>query len=101
MKVEEIEQNVIKWAMERGFLHSSNIDKQFIKLVEEVGETGKAINNNDKDEIIDGIGDCLVVLTNLANMIDMDLTSCFYAAWTEIKDRKGITKDGVFQKESK
>ena len=37
-----------------------------LKLVEEVGETCRAILKEDFDEVIDGIGDCVVVLTNLS-----------------------------------
>lgn len=48
----------------------------------------------------DDIGDCLVVLNNLAIMSGMTLQECLAAAYCDIKDRRGhINSAGVFIKE--
>ena len=69
-----------QWAEERGlYLRKGDPKTQALKLVEEMGEICRAILKDDKPEIIDGIGDCVVVLTNLAELIDTpieDLHSC-------------------------
>jgi hypothetical protein len=52
------------------------------------------------DEIIDGIGDAMVVLTILAAQHNVNLEACVAAAWDEIKDRKGRMINGVFVKEA-
>ena len=56
------------WADKRGIYDSGDTKTQFVKLMEEVGELGKAILKDDKDEFVDAIGDCIVVLTNLSHL---------------------------------
>ncbi len=57
------------WADERGLYENGDTKTQALKLVEEVGETCRAILKEDREEVIDGIGDCVVVLTNLAELV--------------------------------
>jgi len=54
-----------EWARDKGLVEESNdaLRSQFIKGVEEGGEIFDAILNRDKDELIDAIGDRLVVAT--------------------------------------
>jgi phosphoribosyl-ATP pyrophosphohydrolase len=56
---------VTEWAIDKGLVGTSNqaVCAQFIKGVEEGGEIFDAILNRDKDELIDAIGDRLVVAT--------------------------------------
>ncbi len=56
---------VEEWAHDKGLVEESNdaLRSQFIKGVEEGGEIFDAILNRDKDELIDAIGDRLVVAT--------------------------------------
>ncbi|QDP56503.1 MAG: hypothetical protein Tp118SUR00d2C21406351_9 [Prokaryotic dsDNA virus sp.] len=56
---------VTEWAHNKGLVGTSNqaVCAQFIKGVEEGGEIFDAILNRDKDELIDAIGDRLVVAT--------------------------------------
>lgn len=90
---------ILQWAKQRDLLKPSNNHKQFTKLVEEVGELASGIAKNDIIKIIDSIGDIQVVLIILAKQYDLDVDVCLDAAWQEIKDRKGITKNGIFIKE--
>jgi NTP pyrophosphatase (non-canonical NTP hydrolase) len=69
-----------------------------LKMMEECGETAKAILNDDRDEIKDGIGDMVVVLTNLAHLSGLTIEECMQAAYDEIKDRTGEMKNGTFIK---
>jgi NTP pyrophosphatase (non-canonical NTP hydrolase) len=90
-----------EWADERGLLTTDvQPEKQMLKLVEEVGETARALVYNDKDELKDGIGDCVVCLIVLAEQCGMTIEECTEAAWNEIKDRKGKLEDGLFKKHS-
>lgn len=86
------------WAEERGIYANGDAKTQYIKLAEEFGETGKAILNNDKAEIIDGIGDMVVVLTNLAELSGVKIEDCIEAAYKEISNRKGKMINGTFVK---
>ena len=86
------------WAMKRGILNNSTPLAQFAKLVSEMGELGDNIAK--QRDVTDGIGDCLVVLNNLAIMNDTTLEECLKVAYNDIKDRKGhMNTHGVFIKE--
>ena len=41
----------------------------------------------------------IVVLINIAERNDISLTECIKTAWEDIKDRKGMMRDGVFIKQ--
>ena len=86
------------WAKERGLYDKGDPKTQALKLVEEVGETCRAILKEDKIEAIDGIGDCIVVLTNLAELLGTPIEVCINAAYNEIKDRKGKMNNGTYVK---
>jgi len=88
-----------EWASKRGLYTKGDPKTQALKLVEEVGETCKAILKNDYAEIEDGIGDCVVVLTNLAHLCNTDIEHCIELAYNEIKDRKGKMSNGTFKKD--
>ena len=88
-----------QWASNRGLYKGGDPKTQALKLVEEVGETCKAILKNDQAEIEDGIGDCVVVLTNLARLCNTDIEHCIELAYNEIKDRKGKMDNGTFKKD--
>jgi NTP pyrophosphatase (non-canonical NTP hydrolase) len=87
------------WASERGLYDKGDTKTQALKLVEEVGETCKAILKNDIPEIKDGIGDIVVVLTNLAKLQGTSIEECIDLAYNEIKDRTGKMSNGTFKKD--
>jgi len=87
------------WADERGLYENGDTKTQALKLVEEVGETCRAILKEDYDEVIDGIGDCVVVLTNLAELQGVSIEECIEAAYNEIKNRKGKMENGTYKKD--
>ena len=87
------------WADERGLYESGDTKTQALKLVEEVGETCRAILKEDYEEITDGIGDCIVVLTNLAELHGVSIEDCIERAYNEIKDRTGKMENGTYKKD--
>ena len=87
------------WANDRGLYNSGDPKTQALKLVEEVGETCRAILKQDAKEMVDGIGDCVVVLTNLAELIGTPIEECIDKAYNEIKDRTGKMNNGTFKKD--
>jgi len=86
------------WAAARGIYTKGDVKTQLIKLYEEAGELSKAVLTNDRAEIIDAIGDCVVVLTNLAKLADLTIEDCIDSAYNEISNRKGVMKNGTFVK---
>jgi len=88
-----------QWADERGLYDKGDPKTQALKLVEEVGETCRAILKGNDMEAIDGIGDCVVVLTNLAELLGESIEGCIEQAYFEIKDRTGKMENGTFKKD--
>lgn len=118
MHWEVLEQTVEKICGKNGWdlYNQGNLLAQADKLLEEVIELRDAIfaktqdyssyidktgNNarDTKEEIIDGIGDSLVVLKNICVMANLDMKFCFNSAIEVIAQRKGKMIDGKFVKE--
>ena len=91
-------QPIRDWAKEKGIFEKGDPKTQYVKLQEEAGELAKAILNNDKEEIIDALGDCTIVLTNLAELCGYSLEDCINSAYSVISNRKGQMKNGTFVK---
>jgi len=87
------------WAEDRGLYHKGDPKTQTLKLMEEAGEICRAVLKKDEPEIIDGIGDCVVVLTNLAHLSGTSIEECIDAAYNEIKNRTGKMSNGTFKKD--
>ena len=87
------------WAEKRGLYNAGDPKTQTLKLMEEAGEICRAVLKKDESQIIDGIGDCVVVLTNLAHLCDVSIEECIEAAYDEIKDRTGKMDNGTFKKD--
>ena len=66
--------------------------------MEEAGELAQAILKNDEPEVIDAIGDMVVVLTNLAKLRGHNIEDCITSAYNVIKSRTGKMVDGTFVK---
>lgn len=95
-----VELEVIRWSEARGIIANSDSKTQLLKAFSEMGELSDAITKRDRDGIIDGLGDVLVCLINVAAIEDLDLTNCLHHAYDQIKNRKGyLNASGVFVKE--
>ena len=90
-----------EWANERGLYDKGDPKTQALKLVEEVGEICRAVLKDDIDEVIDGIGDAVVVLTNLAELHDVSIEECIASAYDVISKRTGKMVNGTFVKDAK
>lgn len=88
-----------KWADDRNLIFGASRHAQMLKLTEEVGELASAIAKGKDDLVVDSIGDCVVVLTILAEQSGTTIQRCIDSAYDEIKDRKGRMVDGVFVRE--
>jgi len=88
-----------QWADNKGIYLNSTSEKQFLKLSEEVGELANGLLKNNEAEIIDAIGDCVVVLTNIAALKGLKIEDCIQSAYDVISKRKGAMVNGAFVKE--
>lgn len=93
-------QLITKWAEDRNLVKGATPQAQMLKMTEEVGELAASIARKNERGVIDGIGDCVVVLTILAAQNGLNIEDCIAAAYEEIKDRKGRMVDGIFVKEN-
>jgi len=98
-RMDELLQLCTKWSSDRGIFVNGTVQSQALKLVSEIGEL--ADNVAKQRDIQDDIGDCIVVLNNLAIMNDTTLADCLEVAYNDIKDRRGyLNGAGVFIKDS-
>ena len=88
------------WADERGLYDKGDTKTQYLKLMEEAGELGRAILKQDEAEFIDAIGDMVVVLTNLARLGDTSIELCIDQAYDVISKRTGKMVNGTFVKDT-
>ncbi len=95
----DIFNNIRNWAEERGLYEKGDTKTQIIKLYEESGELSQALLKNNKEDIIDAIGDSVVVLTNLAHLVGTDIETCIQSAYDEISNRTGRMINGTFVKD--
>lgn len=100
MEYKELERAVEGWAKEKGILDKATPMKQALKTLEEVAELINAIEDEDKYEIADALGDILVTIIIQAKMNNMDLTACLRDAYTIISRRTGAMVNGQFVKDN-
>jgi len=100
VKTDERFDLIREWAATRGLYDKGNSHTQYVKLQEEAGELAKALLKNDKPEIIDAIGDIVVVLTNLAHLEGYDIEYCIDEAYKVIAARTGKMINGTFVKDA-
>ena len=114
---EELRKNVEEWANDKDLLHEENVEKQFMKFIEEVFEFKTEMDylcriGQSSEEVYSDyeqietqenmkleMGDIFVTLIILCNQLGIDCVECLQLAYDKISKRKGITKDGIFIKE--
>ncbi len=87
------------WARVRGLYEKGDTNTQYVKLQEEAGELAKALLKDDQPEVIDAIGDIIVVLTNLAHLRNVKIEDCIDSAYNVISKRTGKMINGTFVKD--
>jgi NTP pyrophosphatase (non-canonical NTP hydrolase) len=96
---QELEKLVIEWSREKGILQNGTPIAQAHKTWEEVNELEEAIRNDDREEVIDALGDILVTIIIQAEMQGLKLTECLESAYNVISKRTGKMVDGQFVKD--
>jgi NTP pyrophosphatase (non-canonical NTP hydrolase) len=95
----ELECIVEAWAHDKGILAKANPMAQALKTMEECTELCTSINNKDRDEIIDALGDIMVTLIIQAKMQNVSLEACLESAYNIISKRTGRMINGAFIKD--
>jgi len=92
-------EDVIKWADDKGILDHSTPLKQHVKTQEEVNELLEALVDRDMPEVADAIGDIMVTLIIQAELNELDLQACLQGAYDVISKRTGSMVGGLFVKD--
>lgn len=95
--LEDLESNIVQWHRDRNLIEGATDKDQVCKLIQEVGELSDNVCKGR--DVTDDIGDCIVVLINIAERNGLSLQECMQEAYDDIKDRKGRMVDGIFVKE--
>ena len=98
MKLEQYESMIKQWHIDRNLIDGATDKDQVCKLIQEVGELSDSVCKGR--DVSDDIGDCIVVLINIAVINGLTLEQCMAQAYNDIKDRKGRMVDGIFVKEA-
>ena len=99
MKLTNEFEPIRNWAKDKGIFEKGNPMTQFGKLIEEAGELAKSLLKQDEEEFIDAVGDCVVVLTNLAKLKGYNIEDCINSAYSVIAKRTGKMENGTFVKD--
>jgi len=97
--MEKITKDLENWAIARDIMHHDNASKQFLKVMEEVGELAAAYSKHDGPKFYDSVGDTMVTVIILALQCGIDPDKALTDAYNVIADRKGKTINGVFVKD--
>jgi len=98
MDLSYLDELIIDWGYDKGLLSADRIDRQFMKMVEEVGEVAECISKGKPDELALELGDVFVTLTLLAAQNKLNLTDCVQLAYDKIKGRSGKIINNTFVK---
>lgn len=107
MMNDKLIEDVRNWGFDKGILRDpDNYEDlqqmrkaQATKTLEEVMELLEAIDNDNRDEVRDAIGDTIVTLIMVAELHQTGIYSCLNDAYHVIKNRTGKMVDGQFVKD--
>lgn len=100
MDYNQLEALVIEWAENKGILEKATTAAQANKTMEECQELIDAIQDDNRDEISDALGDILVTIIIQAKMQNMSLVECLEGAYNVITKRTGKMVNGQFVKDA-
>lgn len=97
---EELLQKITTWAHERK-IDEADPRVEFMKMAEELGELSSAYNKENREKLVDSIGDLQIALLIFCQLVRVDHYQALTEAYHEIAQRTGkTTADGVFIKAS-
>ena len=100
MDYNQLEALVVEWAANKGILEKATTAAQANKTMEECQELIDAIQDDNREEIADALGDILVTIIIQAKMQNMSLVECLEGAYNIIAKRTGKMVNGQFVKDA-
>lgn len=97
MTTDKLIDAVREWGREKGI---KNVDKQLMKVFEETNEITREFvrGRYNTPEVVDSLGDSVVTLIILADILGYDIRDCLLGAYEVISKRTGKTISGSFVK---
>ena len=95
--MQQLVDNIKQWHHDRNLIEGATDKDQVCKLIQEVGELSDNVCR--ERDVADDIGDIMVVLINIMVRNGLSMEHCLEVAYHDIKDRKGVMRDGIFIKE--
>ncbi len=97
MTTDELIIAVRNWGREKDI---NNADKQLMKVFEETNEITREFvrGRYDTPEVVDSLGDSVVTLIILADILGYDIRDCLLGAYEVINKRTGKNVSGNFVK---
>jgi len=95
----DLEKQIIKVANGWDLYENTTVDHQIEKPQEEIAELEEAIEIGNMGDVKLELGDCLVVLINIAAKMGISLERCGILAYEKIKTRTGKMINGKFIRE--
>lgn len=96
-----LDTKIDQWGLDRGIIQNGLPLAQVSKTLEETAELVAALTVDNKEEVMDALGDIYVTLRMVAGTYGVSLERCIALAYDEIKDRTGyLREDGVFVKDA-
>jgi len=86
-----LSENIRNWARDRKIIPNSNLKAQYLKLCEELGELVLGVRKEDKELIIDSIGDIYVVATILLGLNDEKIEDIELVEKEYYKDKRALS----------
>jgi len=94
-----VEIDIVRWAEARKIVPNSTPETQLLKAVSEIGELADATIKENREDIVDAVGDTMVCLIIYCALQNLNLVDCMEVAYDAIKNRKGtLRENGVFVK---
>lgn len=75
--IEHYAERVLGWSGDRGIVTNGTLTAQFLKYDEEMGELAAGVARHQVEPVVDAIGDCLVVLTNILALAGINPVTLF------------------------
>jgi NTP pyrophosphatase (non-canonical NTP hydrolase) len=71
MNLKELQNEIYDNKKRRGF-NVSDVGKEVVLMVEELGELARAVKKHDKEDMIDAVGDLMVYCLGLCEILGVD-----------------------------
>ena len=89
--MKELNDKIIEWLKQHN-IDKLSPDKQYLKIIEEVGELARGLLKNDLEAIKDAIGDIYVALVGLSLQYEMEIKNIDGSSVIISTDRGSLTQ---------